>query len=177
MLNINTSTLLTLKIDLSYHPFIKYDIFEVDVHFPPRVTPIGIVTQYYEYHNMSYIYQSKNDSPCNHVFPDIQRNYVWILRTGRKEPTTPQKVLESISSHQLTGKCNMVHVITYHRDKDMIRTNLQENICILNQIRPIQVIGNKMISLTTKTSTPYNIGDVVKSPLRYEWYDSMFPNY
>ena len=38
----------------------------------------------------------------------------------------------------------------------------------------IQAIGNKVISLPTKTSTQDHIGDVVNSPLRYEWYDSIF---
>ena len=51
----NNSTLTTLKIDLSDHPFIKYYIFEVNVNLPPRGTPIGIVAQYYENHNKSYI--------------------------------------------------------------------------------------------------------------------------
>ena len=47
----------TLKIDLSDHTFIKYDIFEGTVSFPTRGTTIGIVTQYCKHHNMSYIYQ------------------------------------------------------------------------------------------------------------------------
>ena len=38
-------TLPTIKIDLSDHPFIKYDIFEVNVIFPPRGTPFGIFSQ------------------------------------------------------------------------------------------------------------------------------------
>ena len=42
----NISTLSTLKIDPSDHPFIKFDIFEVNVIFTPRGTPIVIVTQY-----------------------------------------------------------------------------------------------------------------------------------
>ena len=45
MLVANTSTLPTLKIDLSYHPFIKNDIFEVHVNFLPRGTPICVVAQ------------------------------------------------------------------------------------------------------------------------------------
>ena len=57
MLGKNISTLPTLKIYLSYHPFIKDDIFEGTVNFPPGCTPIGIVTQYYEHHKMSYISQ------------------------------------------------------------------------------------------------------------------------
>ena len=44
-LHTNMSTLPTLKIDLSYHPFIKYDIFEVNINLPPRGTPIEIVSQ------------------------------------------------------------------------------------------------------------------------------------
>ena len=57
MLAINTSTLTTLKMYFSDHPFIKHDIFEVNVNSPRRGPPIGIVTQYCEHHNMSYIYQ------------------------------------------------------------------------------------------------------------------------
>ena len=38
MLGTNNSILPTLNIDLSYHPFIKYDIFKVGVHFPQRGT-------------------------------------------------------------------------------------------------------------------------------------------
>ena len=49
----NIITLITLIVYLSDHPFIKYDIFEVNVNFPPRVTPIGIVKKYCEHHNMS----------------------------------------------------------------------------------------------------------------------------
>ena len=57
MIGTNTSTLTTLKVYLLDHPFIKYDIFEFNIYFPPIGTPIGIVTQYCEIHNMSYIYQ------------------------------------------------------------------------------------------------------------------------
>ena len=64
-----------------------------------------------------------------------------MLRIGRKEPTTVQKVLESISSQKITGKYNIVNVITARRDKDIFRTNIQENICILNQIIHIQALG------------------------------------
>ena len=105
------------------------------------------------------------------------RTYVWILSNGIKEPTTSQQVLESISSQQLTGKCNRVHIITSRRENDIIITNLQENICIFNQIRHIKAIGNKLISLPTKPPTPDNIGDVVNSPLISEWYNSIFSNY
>ena len=52
MLGTNNSTLPTLKFCLSDHPFIKNDIFEVNVNLPPRGTPIGIVAQYCEYQNM-----------------------------------------------------------------------------------------------------------------------------
>ena len=47
MLGKNIYTLPTFKTDLSDHPFIKDDIFETNVNFPPRGTPIGIVTQYF----------------------------------------------------------------------------------------------------------------------------------
>ena len=35
----------------------------------------------------------------------------------------------------------------------------------------------KIIILTTKPPTPYHIGDIVKNPLRGEWYDSILSNY
>ena len=57
MIGTNTYTLTTLNMYLSYHLFIKDDIFEVNVNFPPGVTPIGILTQYCEHRNMSYIFQ------------------------------------------------------------------------------------------------------------------------
>ena len=57
MLGTNTSYLPTLEIYLSDHTFIKYDIFEVNVDFKPRGTPIETITQYCEHHNMSYISQ------------------------------------------------------------------------------------------------------------------------
>ena len=139
----NTSTLPTLKIDLSDHPFIKYDIFEGIVDFSPRGTPIGINTKYCEHHNMSYISQSENNFPWNHAFPTRNRTTFWILSIGRKEPTSSHQVLGAISSQKLTRKCNMVHVITARRDKDIIRNNLQENICIFNQIRHIKSLRNK----------------------------------
>ena len=43
MLETNISALTILKIDLSDHPLIKYDIFEVNANFPPIGTPIVIV--------------------------------------------------------------------------------------------------------------------------------------
>ena len=52
-IGINIFTLPTLKIDLSYHYFIKYDIFEVNVNLIPGGTTTGIVTQYFEHKNMS----------------------------------------------------------------------------------------------------------------------------
>ena len=63
MLGTNISTSTILKTDLSDYPFIKDDVFEVNVNFPPRGTPIVIVTQYCEHHNMSYISQSENNTP------------------------------------------------------------------------------------------------------------------
>ena len=45
MTGTNISALLTLKIDISYQPSIKYDIFEATVNLTPRGTTIGIVTQ------------------------------------------------------------------------------------------------------------------------------------
>ena len=58
ILGTNISTLPTLKTDLSDHPFIKNDIFEVNVNLTPRGNPIGIVRKYCEHHNMSNISQS-----------------------------------------------------------------------------------------------------------------------
>ena len=98
MLGTNIYTLTILKIDLSHHPFIKYDIIEVNVIFPLRGTPIDIVTQYCEHHKMSYILQSENNSLWNHAFSAINSNNVWILSIGRKETTIIQQFLESISS-------------------------------------------------------------------------------
>ena len=91
---------------------------------------------------MSYISQSTDNIPWNHAFPERNRNNVFILRIGIKEPTKAQQVLEATSSQQLTGKFNRVHVIKSRRYKNMTRKNIQENRSILNQIRHIQAIGN-----------------------------------
>ena len=64
------STLPALKFDLSDHPFIKYDIFQVAVNFPPRGIPVGIVAQYGEHHNMSYTYRETNKRPWNRAYPE-----------------------------------------------------------------------------------------------------------
>ena len=163
-----------LKIDLSNNPFTKDDIFEVTVNFPPIGTNIVIIIQYCEHHSMYYIFQSTNNTPWDCYFTVINRNNVWILRIGRKEQTTAQQVLEAISSKQLTGKLNRINAITARREKNLVRTNIQENRSILNQIRHIYTIGNKLISITTKPPTPDHIGNVIKTPLRYDWYDLIF---
>ena len=93
----------------------------------------------------------------------------WNKRT-KKSPTSFIIHLKSTTNI----KCNMVHVITSRRDKEIIRTNIQENIWIFNQIRNTQAIGNKLIILPKKSLTPYHIGDVFQSPLRSEWHDSIF---
>ena len=69
MTGTNISTLPIFKIDLSYHPFIKYDIFEVTENSPPICTTIGIVAKYYYHHNMFYISQSTKNIPRNRAFP------------------------------------------------------------------------------------------------------------
>ena len=48
---------------------------------------------------------------------------------------------------------------------------------IVNEIRYIQAIGNKLISIIIKTPRPNHIVNVVKIPIRYYWYDSIFSNY
>ena len=73
-------------------------------------------------------------------------------------------------------KYNIIHVITDCRDNNIAQTNIQENRSIFNQIIYIQAIGTKLISLPTKTPASDHIGDVVKSPLLYDWYDSIFAN-
>ena len=125
MLGTNVSTIQTLQIDLSHHLFIKYDIFEVSVNFPPRGNTIGIVAQNCKHNNISYISQLTNNSPCNYALPARNRANVCILVIRIKEPTTVQQVLEAVSIKQLTGKCNMVYVNTSLRDKNIVRTDLQ----------------------------------------------------
>ena len=177
VLDANTSTLPTLKIYPSDHPFIKDDIFEVDVNFPPIGTPTGIFDQYCEYHNMSYISSSTKNISWNRDLSMINRTDVWILIIGIKYPTTVQQVTEDISSQKLTVKYNRIHFIPSHRDKNIVRHNLQENISILNKIRHIQAIGNKIIFITEKPTTPDHIGGVIKTPLKYDCYDSISSNY
>ena len=58
-----------------------------------------------------------------------------------------QKLTEAVSSQQLTSKYNKDHAIIDSRDKSISGTNLQVNRSILNNIRHIQSIGNKIISL------------------------------
>ena len=96
---------------------------------------------------------------------------------GRKEPKIVPQIMEAISSQNLKRKYNSIEVITDHRDKNIVQTNLQKKRSIFNQIINIQEIGNKLISLPTKPIAPDQIGDVVKSLLRYEWYDSTLKNY
>ena len=50
---IDTSSLLTIKMYLSDHLFVKYDIFEATVKFPPRGTPIVIITYYCDNNKMT----------------------------------------------------------------------------------------------------------------------------
>ena len=76
-----------------------------------------------------------------------------------------QQIVEAISSQQLTRKCNKFRVIPSCRDKNISITNIQENRSIFNQIRQIQEIGEKLISLPTKPSAPDHIGDVFNIPL------------
>ena len=90
------------------------------------------------------------------------------LSIGRKKPTSVQNFLEDILSQKLTETFNRVHVITARRDKDIIRTNLQENRCIFNQIRHIQDMGKKLLNLPKKHPTLYHIGYVVNTPIRSE---------
>ena len=133
MTGINISTLPKIKIDISDHPFIKDDIFEVTVDFTPRGTPFGLVARYCEYHNMSYISQSTNNILCNLDLPLINMTGVCILSIVRKYPKTVQLVLESISSQKLTRKYNRFHFITLLRGKNIFRTNIQENRYISSQ--------------------------------------------
>ena len=78
------STFPTLKINISYHPIIKNDIFEVIVTLTPRGTTTGTLVQYCENHNVSYIFKSTNNRPRNSDLTVINRNNVWILSIGRK---------------------------------------------------------------------------------------------
>ena len=82
---------ITLKIDLSDHPLIKDDIFEVTVTFPPRGTPIGIIYQYCEHHNMYYVSNSKNNSPWNGDLTAINIKNASIIIIGRKETISVPK--------------------------------------------------------------------------------------
>ena len=73
MINVaNTSSLVTLKIDIYGHQFIKNDIFKATVTFPPIGTPVGIVAQYCEHHNTSYVSQSKISYRNAHSLQEIE---------------------------------------------------------------------------------------------------------
>ena len=70
----------------------------------------------------------------------------------------------------------MINVIIACRDNNILQKTIQEKRSIFNQIRHIQAIWNKLINLPGKTPTPDHIGDIVKSPIGYNWYDSIFAN-
>ena len=53
--------------------------------FTPRGNPIFIVDQYSEHHNVSYVSQSTNNIPRNHIFTTKIRTNLWVLSIGRKE--------------------------------------------------------------------------------------------
>ena len=78
---------------LSDHLFVKYDIFEATVKFPPRGAPILIITYYCEHHNMTYISQSNNNITFKISFPARQKINVWIIIVLRKVTNTVQQVM------------------------------------------------------------------------------------
>ena len=169
MTRTNISTLPTFIAYLSYHTFVKDYMFEATVHYLPRGTHTGIVAQYCEHHNMFYIYLLTSTSPWNCDLAAINSNDSCIIITGRKKPTTVQHVLETISSQQLTGECNRLHIIVDCRDKNILRKNLQENRSTFNKIRNMQSIVNKLITLPTKPTTTDRIGDIIQIPLQSDW--------
>ena len=57
------------------------------------------------------------------------------------------------------------------------KKKLKENISILNHIRRIQAIGNKMVSLPRNTPAPDHIGEILKSTIRSKIYNSIFEHY
>ena len=96
----NISSFTKLKIYLSYNPFIKDDIFGATVEFPPRSTLIGVVPQYFNHQNMSYVSQSTSNSTCKRSFPSMNITNVFIIIIGIKEPTTFKK---SWNLYQING--------------------------------------------------------------------------
>ena len=78
--------------------------------------------------------------------------------------STAHKKIQQDSSHNIPQR------------QEYFKGNNQEKRSIFNQIRHIKKIFNKIISLPTKSRTPYNIGDVVKSPITADCYDSIFVN-
>ena len=117
----NIPAFLTLTFYLSDLPFIKDDIFEAAVSCPPKGTLIGIVAQYCKHHNMPYVYQPENNSPCTQTLPARNITNLCILIIGVNDPTTVQQVIESISSQNMTGLCNRIHSITAHRDNNILK--------------------------------------------------------
>ena len=63
---------------------------------------------------------------------------------------------------------------TYHHNPQRQENDQNQSLRKYNQIRCTQEIGNKIIILPTKPHTPDHIVDLVKSTLRYDWYDSIF---
>ena len=59
----------------------------------------------------------------------------------------------------------------------MLRKKLKEKRSMLNHIRHIQAIGNKMVSLPTNPPAPDHIGDILKSTIRSKIYNSIFEHY
>ena len=120
MTGTNVYALPKLKIDLSYHNFVKDNAFESKVKFPPRGTPISMVVHYCENHSMSYVYQSTKDSPCNRALTARNITNVWILSI-LKNSTEIQQVMEAISNQHITVRYNRIHDITARREKYFIK--------------------------------------------------------
>ena len=83
------------------------------------------------------------------------------------------QVTEVISSQHITYIYNRINVIKAHRDKNILRTNLQGKISLFNEIKLILAIRTKLISLPPNPTTLYHMDDAVKSTLISKLYDSI----
>ena len=99
---------------------------------------------------------------------------MWIIAINGEEPITAKGVLDELNIHQNTCEKSNIN-ISLCRRKIYQRTDIEDNISIFDQVRPI--FSNLEVIPQKRPPTTNNIGGGLKGLQRKLWKEYLFVKY
>jgi hypothetical protein len=174
-------------------PHFESSIFSFELFLPKKGTPLGCVISSDTYYNLPYIASFIAGTPLaqNLLQHGAHNSTLWVLSINSEEFITAEALVTYLRSLQLDTTTTYTTAFCVRRNAST-RNSLESNRAIFNQIRlnyhqnlpntpdphpVILPVARRIVTSSTRPTTPSRIGELANNPFRSDWKGSLFENF